>query len=138
MDTVSKATRSEIMSRVKSQNTKIELLIRKELWTHGLRYRKNSKVYFGKPDIVLKKYKVVIFVDSCFWHGCNQHCRMLTSRKEYWEQKILRNIKRDEEVNKYYKNHGWTIFRIWEHDIPEKISYIISEIYKLNDIQLSS
>jgi len=117
MDTVSKQKRSEIMSRIKSRDSKIETLFRKELWKLGFRYRKNSGKYFGKPDIVLKQHKTVVFVDSCFWHGCKKHCRIPTARKTYWTNKIARNMARDKEVLGYYKKQGWKIFRVWEHDL---------------------
>ncbi|MCX6731716.1 MAG: very short patch repair endonuclease [Candidatus Parcubacteria bacterium] len=116
-DTVSKKKRSEIMKAVKSKETKIEIAFRKVLWQRGFRYRKNSAKYFGKPDIVLKKYKTVIFIDSCFWHGCKKHCRMPTAKRNYWKNKIERNRQRDKEVNKYYKKLGWKLFRFWEHDL---------------------
>ena len=122
MDTVSKKKRSEIMSRVKSKNSKIETLFRKELWKAGLRYRKNSGRYFGKPDIVLPKYKTVIFVDSCFWHGCKKHCRIPTARRKYWMAKIERKTARDKEVSKHYGEQGWKIFRVWEHNINKNLS----------------
>lgn len=117
MDTVSKQKRSKIMSRIKSRDSKIETLFRKELWKHGFHYRKNSDKYFGKPDVVLRQHKTVIFVDSCFWHGCKKHCRVPTARKSYWLKKIARNVARDKEVKKRYKKQGWKIFRIWEHQI---------------------
>lgn len=107
------------MSRIKSRDSKIETFFRKELWKRGLRYRKNSSKYFGKPDIVLPKYKIVIFIDSCFWHGCKKHCRIPSIRKEYWTEKILKNIARDKKVSRYYKNQDWKIFRIWEHKIKK-------------------
>ena len=69
----SKNKRSEIMSKVRSKGSKIEIEFRKKLWQAGFRYRKNATKYFGKPDIVLPKYKTVIFIDSCFWHGCKKH-----------------------------------------------------------------
>jgi len=116
-DTVSKKKRSEIMSRIKSKDSKIEILFRKKLWKQGFRYSKNSSKYFGKPDIALPKYKTVIFVDSCFWHGCGKHCRIPTSQKKYWTNKISRNKERDREVSKHYKKQNWRIFRIWEHEI---------------------
>lgn len=122
MDTVSKRKRSKIMSRIKNKNSKIEVLFRKELWKLGFRYRKNSNRYFGKPDIVLLKYKTAIFIDSCFWHGCKKHCRIPAIHKKYWMEKISRNIKRDQEVSKYYKTQCWKIFRIWEHKIDKKSS----------------
>lgn len=108
------------MSRIRSKETKIEILFRKELWRHGFRYRKNSTKYFGKPDLVLPKYKTVIFIDSCFWHGCKKHYRIPVVRKKYWTEKITRNKERDMEVSKCYKKQGWKIFRIWEHDLKKK------------------
>lgn len=124
MDTVSKQKRSEIMSRIKSRDSKIETLFRKELWKRGFRYSKNSSKYFGKPDIVLLKYKAVIFIDSCFWHGCKKHCRIPSIHKNYWTQKIARNGVRDKEVSKHYKKQGWKIFRIWEHEMTKSIAKI--------------
>jgi DNA mismatch endonuclease (patch repair protein) len=120
MDTVSKEKRSEIMSRVKSRDSKMEVSFRKELWKHGFRYRKNSSRYFGKPDIVLPKYETAIFIDSCFWHGCQDHFRLPTTRAKYWREKIERNKKRDQEVTKYYEEIGWQIIRLWEHDLKKK------------------
>lgn len=119
-DIVSKNKRSEIMSRIKNKDSKIEVLFRKDLWRQGFRYSKNSKKYFGKPDIVLLKHKTVIFIDSCFWHGCKKHCRIPAANKKYWVNKIERNKERDKEVNKYYKKSDWKIFRIWEHDLKRK------------------
>ena len=120
------------MSRIKSRDSKIEILFRKQLWKNGFRYRKDSEKYFGKPDIVLKKHKTIIFIDSCFWHGCKKHCRLPTIRRIYWAQKIARNFIRDRKVTKYYKKQEWKIFRIWEHDlrkhIEQKIKKIVSGI----------
>lgn len=124
-DIVSKKKRSEIMSRIKNKDSKIEVLFRKELWRQGFRYRKNSTKYFGKPDIVLPKYKTVIFIDSCFWHGCKRHCRIPTVRKKYWTEKITRNRERDKEVSRHYKKQDWKILRIWEHNLKKKNYYNI-------------
>lgn len=118
-DTVSKKKRSQIMSRVKSKDSKIEMDLRKALWKKGFRFRKNASNYFGKPDIVLPKYKTVIFVDSCFWHGCRWHCRMPSTSQAYWKKKIDRNRERDKKVTKYYKKENWKVFRIWEHEIEK-------------------
>ena len=120
MDTVSKSKRSEIMSRIRSRDSKIEIVFRKELWRHGFRYLKNSNKYYGTPDVVLPKYNTVIFIDSCFWHGCKKHCRIPTSRTEYWIQKIERNRKRDKIVNEHYRKKRWNIIRIWEHDLKRR------------------
>lgn len=119
MDKVSALKRSETMRAVKSRDSKIEHDFRRELWRRGFRYRKNAAKYYGKPDIVLKKYKTVIFIDSCFWHGCPEHLRMPSSRQEYWNNKIGKNRKRDLAVNEYYKNMGWAVIRIWEHDLKK-------------------
>lgn len=127
-DVVSKKKRSEIMSTVKSKDTKIEIAFRKALWNKGFRYSKNSAKYFGKPDLVLKKYKTVIFLDSCFWHGCKKHCRIPATNKKYWINKIERNKERDKEVNKHYKKSGWKIIRIWEHVLKEGMAKIMQKI----------
>ena len=127
-DVVSKKKRSEIMSAVKSKDTKIEIIFRKALWKKGFRYSKNSKKYFGKPDLVLKKYKTVIFIDSCFWHGCKKHCRVPATNKKYWTDKINRNKERDSEVNKFYKKVGWKFIRIWEHEMNKNLSKTLQKI----------
>jgi DNA mismatch endonuclease (patch repair protein) len=127
-DTVSKKKRSEIMSAVRSKDTKIEIAFRKAIWREGFRYSKNSSKYFGKPDIVLKKYKTAIFLDSCFWHGCKKHCRIPTARKKYWTEKIERNKKRDKEVDRYYKKIGWKVIRIWEHEMSKDLNNLLKRI----------
>lgn len=121
MDKFSKAERSEIMSRIRGRDSKIELLFRKELWKRGLRYRKNPSKYFGKPDVVLKKHKTVIFIDSCFWHGCKKHGSIPVVRRSFWTEKITRNVKRDREVSRHYKKQGWKVFRISEHEIKADV-----------------
>lgn len=130
-DIFSKKKRSEIMSRVGSKDSKIEVEFRKALWKEGFRYRKNPRKYFGKPDLVLKKYRTVIFIDSCFWHGCKKHGSLPATNKKFWEQKIEKNKQRDKEVNKYYKKIGWNVIRIWEHEL-KKINFgkLKSEILK--------
>jgi len=136
MDNVSKKKRSQIMRLVRSKDTKLEVKFRAALKTIGYKFRKNVSNYFGKPDIVLPKLNTVIFIDSCFWHGCTKHCRVPSSRKRYWINKIGSNKERHKEVNNHYKRKGWKIFRFWEHDfknitklqksIKEKLSKIRS------------
>lgn len=132
MDVFSNKKRSEIMSKIKSKDTKIEILFRKALWKKGFRYRKNSNKYFGKPDLVLPKYKTVIFIDSCFWHNCPKHGYLPKSNLKYWRKKIERNQERDKEVKRYYKKICWKIFRIWEHDLlnDKKVACEIDAIIK--------
>ncbi|MGP8317844.1 very short patch repair endonuclease, partial [Bacillus subtilis] len=128
-DNVSKEKRSNTMKAVKSKNTKIEKVVSKEIWGRGIRFRKNVKNLEGKPDIAIKKYKIVIFIDSCFWHGCPLHGRIPKSNVEFWNNKIKRNIERDKSINQYYRRKGWNILRIWEHDLnKKKFSQTIDEI----------
>jgi len=122
------------MSKVRSRDSRIEVDFRKAIWRAGFKYRKNPTKYFGKPDLVLKKYKTVIFIDSCFWHGCKKHCRIPTARRKYWTEKIARNMERDKEVSKHYKKQDWKIFRIWEHKIKSyQNATLVSEIVKKLD-----
>ncbi len=117
MDTVSQKKRSEIMKAVKSRDSKIEIDFRKKIWNAGFYYRKNSPKYRGKPDLVFKRFKLVIFVDSCFWHGCEKHGSIPETHNDFWREKLGRNRRRDKEVNKHYKKIGWRILRFWEHDL---------------------
>lgn len=129
-DIFSRQKRSEIMSKVRNKDSKIEVEFRKKLWAKGFRYRKNSTKYFGKPDLVLPKYKTVIFIDSCFWHGCKKHGSTPLTRKEFWEEKILNNKKRDRRVNRHYRRSRWEVIRIWEHRLKKTggVNYAIIKI----------
>ena len=127
-DVVSKEKRSEIMSKIKSGDTTLEDKFRKAIWKKGLRYRKNVKNFLGKPDIFFPRKRLVVFLDSCFWHGCEKHCRMPSSNIEYWKRKIERNKKRDIEVTRHYKNNEFKILRLWEHEIKENIEEAINKV----------
>ena len=137
-DNLTKEQRHKNMTNIRSTNTKIEKDVTKAVWNLGYRFRKNVKTLPGKPDIAIQKYKIVIFLDSCFWHKCPEHFKKPKSNLEYWEPKIKRNIERDSQINQYYKDHNWHILRIWEHEIKktnfqntiEKIKNFI-ETYKL-------
>ncbi|MED4409033.1 very short patch repair endonuclease [Bacillus licheniformis] len=126
-DTVSKEQRRKNMQAIKSRS-KLEDKVTKELWHRGIRFRKNVKKLYGSPDIVIQKYKIVIFIDSCFWHACEKHGNIPKSNTEYWEKKLERNKKRDKEVNKYYEEKDWNIKRIWEHEIKEDFNETINRI----------
>ncbi len=128
VDIFTKKKRSEVMSKVKSKGSKIENVFAKILRKNGFSYTRNSTKYFGKPDFVLKKYKTVIFIDSCFWHGCKKHRSLPTTNRKFWKEKINGNKERDKKVGRYYKKQGWKIFRIWEHNIKEDKSKIIGKI----------
>ncbi len=116
------------MSKVRSKDSKIEVEFRKKLWRKGFRYLKNSTKYFGNPDLVLPKYETVIFIDSCFWHGCKKHGTTPETRKKFWTGKIARNKQRDKEVNRYYKKTEWKAIRIWEHDLKKDFDGVITKI----------
>lgn len=126
-DKISPETRSKNMRAIRSQS-KLENRLSKELWKRGYRFRKNTKNLFGKPDISIKKYKIVIFVDSCFWHVCPIHGNRPKSSQEFWDKKLLRNQQRDQEVTDYYLKNGWHIKRIWEHDIKNDINKVVDDI----------
>lgn len=116
MDNHSKEVRSYNMSRIRSTNSKPEDIVRKYLFSKGLRYRKNVKTLPGKPDVVLTKYKTVIFVNGCFWHG-HQGCRyfvMPKSNTEYWNKKIAGNVERDRNVIVQLEELGWNVITVWE------------------------
>jgi len=133
-----KLTRSEIMSRVRSKNTKPELILRKSLYKLGMRYRVNAKDIIGKPDIYVRKYKLAIFVDSDFWHGrlYLQGKRIPKTNQDYWIPKLEKNIQRDKYVTKALKLDGWHVLRYWESDIIKNVNSIAKEIYiKYRDLK---
>ena len=125
----------KIMSAIPSKDTKPELTLRKALWHKNLRYRVNYKNLPGKPDIVFTKQMVAVFCDGDYWHGHNWAIRGLGSLEEelsgysdFWKEKILRNIERDEENNKALRALGWTVVRIWESDIKNDLDGCIKEV----------
>lgn len=131
-DVHDKATRSYNMSRIKSKNTKPEILVRKFLFANGFRYRINDKKLPGKPDIVLAKYKTVIFVNGCFWHG-HENCKYFKlpqTRTEWWKEKIERNIENDLKNYTLLEAVGYRVIVIWGCDIKNKSFYttIVNEI----------
>lgn len=123
-------TRSENMSRIRSKNTSIEILLGKAMWSLGLRYRKNDKTVFGKPDFVFKGKKVAVFCDSEFWHGkyLLEGRYIPKTNSEFWIAKITRNIERDKEVNEQLFLEGWKVLRFWQKDIEKNINECILKI----------
>lgn len=115
-DVHSKKVRSYNMSRIRSMNTKPEVLVRRFLHSRGFRFRIHDKKLPGKPDIVLTKYRTVIFVHGCFWHG-HEHCKyfvMPKSNQSYWAPKISRNISKDKSNISLLKKAGWRVITVWE------------------------
>lgn len=110
------------MRRVKNKDSDIELLLRKELWQRGIRYRKNVRKIYGNPDIVFIGLKIAVFCDSEFWHGYNWEERKkdFKSNRDFWIPKIERNIERDKEVNEKLKVDGWIVIRFWGKEIKKE------------------
>ena len=135
MDVLTKEQRQKNMSRIKSKDTSIEVILRKALWNKGYRYRKNLKTVPGSPDIVLTKYKMAIFCDGEFFHGkdwetLRDHLKD-SNNSQYWISKIARNIDRDDEVNKKLNLMGWTVLRFWGTDIkkhPDECVKVVEEV----------
>lgn len=135
---MAKKTKEQIsynMQRVKNKDSKIEVTLRKELWHRGLRYQKNVTSIIGKPDIVFKGKKLVVFCDSEFWHGYDweNKKREIKTNQEFWYQKIERNIQRDKEVNAALEAAGWTVLRFWGKEIlknPVKCADMVQEVWE--------
>ena len=115
---------SHNMRQVKNKDSAIELALRKELWDRGLRYRKNVKSIFGKPDIAFIGKKIAVFCDSEFWHGYAWEITQdeLQSRRDFWIPKIERNMQRDREVNEKLRSEGWIVLRFWGKEIKRDVS----------------
>lgn len=121
-DVHSKEIRSYNMSKIKGKDTKPEILVRKFLFTNGLRYRLHDKKLPGKPDIILSKYRTVVFIHGCFWHG-HKDCKYFVipkTRTEWWKDKINTNIFRDHKVNFELQQIGWNVLTIWECELKAK------------------
>lgn len=121
-DNHSKEVRSMNMSHIRSTNSKPEEIVRKYLFSQGFRYRKNVRGLPGTPDIVLAKYKTVIFVNGCFWH--KHDCPLFvwpSSHQEYWEPKIQHNVERDKKNIEALNDLGWTVITVWECELKKKV-----------------
>ena len=130
MDVLTKEQRRKNMRAIKSKDTKDEVLLAKTLWRRGLRYRKNDKSIFGKPDLTFKRHKVAIFVDSEYFHGKDwdiEKYRIQTNRN-FWWTKIEGNIKRDKQVNEELFKAGWKVLRFWSKEIRKDLASCISKI----------
>jgi DNA mismatch endonuclease (patch repair protein) len=134
-DIFSKRKRSDIMSHISGKETKPEILVRKFLFASGFRFRKNVKDLPGKPDIVLPKYKTVIFIHGCFWHGhtCKRGA-LPTTNVEFWKTKICGNVERDKRNTLELEKCDWKIIVIWQCEIKnielrnKRLAKLVSEI----------
>lgn len=143
-DVMTKEQRSRNMKHIRAKDTKIEVLLRKALWEKGYRYRKNCKDLPGKPDIVLTKYKIVIFCDGEFFHGkdweiLRPKLETTSNNGQFWAEKIARNIQRDDEVNKQLLFLGWTVLRFWGDDIKKNVDECVRVVEEtIFDNQMST
>ena len=118
-DTMSKRQRSYCMSRIRSRDTKPELLLKKAL--RGMRLRYQPKIS-GRPDFASKKHKLAIFVDGCFWHGCKKCSFKPKSNSAYWRKKFENNVRRDRKITRFLRSKGWSVIRLREHEIRRKVA----------------
>jgi DNA mismatch endonuclease (patch repair protein) len=118
------------MSRIKGKNSKPEMILRRALWAKNIRFRLHDKTLPGSPDIVIKKYKLAIFVDGEFWHGFEWKKRQaqIKSNRQFWIPKIERNMQKDELANRALRNMGYTVFRFWSQDILKHLPKVINQI----------
>lgn len=149
MDRLSPQQRHDNMVAIRSKDTRPEMVVRKWLWSHGFRYRLNSKRLPGKPDIVLRKYRTCIFINGCFWHGHkvtespvqgSECCKIPKTNTAFWVEKIRRNMERDAEVRAQLKRMGWNSLTIWTCQLKpkERDNTLQSLIYALDDIYLKN
>lgn len=130
MDVFSKQKRSEVMSRIRGADTKLEILVRKELFRHGFRYRTNDRRFPGKPDIVLPRYRTMVFIHGCFWHS-HQGCRLAVTpktRTDFWMAKLQRNRTKDAENESALKAMGWRVVIVWECQIEDDFARTIQHL----------
>lgn len=122
---ISRMTRSRMMASVKSSgNRSTEVFVAALMRRNGIAGWRRNYVLFGKPDFVFENYKVAIFVDGCFWHGCPWHCRKPQSNVDYWNEKIARNRTRDKQVTTRLTSVGWTVIRVWEHSLKDPSQFL--------------
>jgi len=129
-DTLTKEKRSWNMSRIRGKDTQVEVKVRKYLFSKGFRYRKNVTDLPGKPDIVLPKYKTVVFIHGCFWHrhpGC-KYSYTPKSNIEFWEKKFSANIKNDDIKRKQLEDDGWRVIVLWECDVERRFEQTMEKL----------
>ncbi|MGC9225542.1 MAG: very short patch repair endonuclease [Terracidiphilus sp.] len=129
-------SKSAQMARVRGADTGPEMVLRRALWQAGLRYRVRPGI-LGRPDLAFMRYRIAVFVDGCFWHGCEEHYKAPATNATFWSEKIARNRKRDRNVGVSLGKLGWAVLRFWEHevehDLPSVIDRIRSEIVRSQD-----
>ena len=128
---MTKEQRRKNMQHIHSKNTKPEVMLRKALWHHGIRYRKNYKALPGSPDIAITKYRIAVFVDGGFWHarGHEEHPgEQIKTNSSFWIKKLKRNVERDKEVNQALLEMGWLVLRYWDSDVNKNCKACVDDI----------
>ncbi|TKC08398.1 very short patch repair endonuclease [Pedobacter polaris] len=120
--------RSKTMSKIRGKNSVPELLLRKALWAKNMRFRIHNKNLPGKPDIIIEKYKLAVFVDGDFWHGYEWHIRKPKSNQSFWIPKIERNMQRDRFVSEQLTEMGFTVMRFWEHEVRTNLNACVNQV----------
>lgn len=128
MDNLTKEQRRKNMQHIRSKGTLPERMVMQELRRRKIYFASYASNITGKPDVLFRRKKIVVFIDSDFWHGHPSRCVMPKSNRSYWEAKIARNRERDKEVNKLLKKDGWKVIRIWEYDIKHRFSRVVVRI----------
>lgn len=123
-------TRSENMGRIRSNNTRPEVLLRRALWAAGSRFRVNHRTPGGRADVVFLRAKIAVFVDGCFWHGCPEHYVSPRTGSQFWAKKLSENLERDERQTKTLKAEGWTVIRVWEHEVLEDSAAVVAQLLR--------
>ena len=120
--------RSKTMSKIRGKNSVPELLLRKALWAKNIRFRIHRKDLPGRPDLVIDKYQLAVFVDGDFWHGYDWKIRKPKTNQQFWIPKIERNMQRDRFVTESLTEMGFTVMRFWEHEVKENLTKCVNQI----------
>lgn len=131
MDRISQEDRSKLMGKVRGSDTGIEVLLRLIIWNQGYRYRKNHRVAGVKVDLAFPRYRLVVFIDGCFWHGCPVHYSVPGTRPKFWADKIRCNVYRDRKQTLELERRGWGVLRIWGHSIKKDPEWVAGKICSL-------
>jgi DNA mismatch endonuclease (patch repair protein) len=118
------------MARIRASDTRPERELRRYLWALGLRYRTHVKTPVGKADVVIKSRKIAIFIDGCFWHGCPEHYVRPRSTAHFWDAKLAENVARDRRQTIALRDLGWTVIRLWEHDVVENVQAAAAKVVR--------
>lgn len=124
------------MSLIKDKGSLLERNFESGMKKAGIKYRKHIKDLPGKPDFAFPKNKIVVFIDSCFWHGCRYHGTLPKTNKKFWKEKICRNKERDKEINREYAKMGWSTVRLWEHKLGKSANRSLDTIIENLNLML--